>query len=114
MHKRQAERLAELKAANDPPYRLAEATGEIGRLEAMSSRWKLTDEDLAAKTRSFMSRIRNSPTTTSEVAAETILNGVKADAWRILVGKDVVELDEAVRARPLEAYDAGFPAKAKL
>ncbi len=38
-------------------------------------------------------------------AATVILDAVKAGKWRILVGEDAVKLDEAVRARPEEAYD---------
>jgi len=38
-------------------------------------------------------------------AAAIILAGVRAGAWRILVGEDARKLDEAVRARPEAAYD---------
>jgi NAD(P)-dependent dehydrogenase (short-subunit alcohol dehydrogenase family) len=44
-------------------------------------------------------------------AATTILEGVKAGAWRILVGKDANALDAAVRAQPEDAYDYGVLAK---
>ena len=55
-------------------------------------------------------------------AASIILNGVKNDEWRILVGPDAVAIDKAVREAPLNAYDANFgndilnvrPAKSKL
>ena len=43
-----------------------------------------------------------------EAAAAVILDGVKADAWRILVGADAIALDEAVRAAPERAYDLDF------
>jgi len=33
---------------------------------------------------------------------------VKAERWRILVGKDAEYLDERVRATPEEAYSPGF------
>jgi len=45
-------------------------------------------------------------------AATTILEGVKAGAWRILVGKDANALDAAVRAQPENAYD--YPDLAKI
>ncbi len=38
-------------------------------------------------------------------AATIILDGVRAGAWRILVGKDVAFVDERVRSRPESAYD---------
>ncbi|MFZ1994962.1 MAG: hypothetical protein WAU75_12690 [Solirubrobacteraceae bacterium] len=45
-------------------------------------------------------------------AATTILEGVKAGAWRILVGEDAKTLDAAVRAQPEDAYD--YPVLAKI
>ena len=38
-------------------------------------------------------------------AATIILDGVRAGAWRILVGEDAKKLDAAVRAKPEAAYD---------
>src|SRR5262249_35783507 len=38
-------------------------------------------------------------------AAAVILDGVRAGAWRILVGEDAKMLDASVRARPEAAYD---------
>jgi NAD(P)-dependent dehydrogenase (short-subunit alcohol dehydrogenase family) len=38
-------------------------------------------------------------------AATIILDGVRADTWRILVGDDARRIDDAVRADPLAAYD---------
>jgi NAD(P)-dependent dehydrogenase (short-subunit alcohol dehydrogenase family) len=46
----------------------------------------------------------NAPTTAAE-AATIILDGVREDRWRILVGDDAHRLDEAVRADPEAAYD---------
>jgi len=43
------------------------------------------------------------PVSASEAAA-IILDGVRNDAWRILVGDDARELDDAIRADPLAAY----------
>ncbi|MGA9278551.1 SDR family NAD(P)-dependent oxidoreductase, partial [Ilumatobacter sp.] len=47
------------------------------------------------------------PMTAAE-AATVILDGVRADRWRILVGTDAHQLDAAVRANPENAYDPGF------
>jgi hypothetical protein len=50
----------------------------------------------------------NAPVSAAE-AATVILDGVKAGAWRILVGDDAHQLDAAVRADPLAAYgEAGL------
>ena len=38
-------------------------------------------------------------------AATVILDGVRAGAWRILVGADAKMIDAAVRAKPEAAYD---------
>jgi len=45
---------------------------------------------------------------TSAQGAEIILRGVKADQWRIFVGKDAEALDRAVRKFPLNTYDLDF------
>ena len=49
----------------------------------------------------------NAPTSAAE-AATVILDGVKADRWRILVGADAGALDELVRATPEDAYEREF------
>lgn len=49
----------------------------------------------------------NAPTSAAE-AAKIILDGVKAERWRILVGKDAEILDEQVRAMPEKAYTPEF------
>ncbi|WP_218776017.1 SDR family oxidoreductase [Sphingomonas sp. TZW2008] len=50
--------------------------------------------------------------TSAAQAATIILDGVKADRWRILVGEDVTRLDKRVRADPERAYDPDFLAYA--
>ena len=45
---------------------------------------------------------------TSAQAATVILDGVKADRWRILVGKDAERLDAKVRQDPESAYEQEF------
>lgn len=51
--------------------------------------------------------LEEAPTTAQE-AATIILDGVKADRWRILVGKDAERLDELVRGVPEQAYEGDF------
>jgi NAD(P)-dependent dehydrogenase (short-subunit alcohol dehydrogenase family) len=47
------------------------------------------------------------PTSAAE-AAKIILDGVKANRWRILVGEDAQEIDRRVRQSPEHAYDIDF------
>ena len=51
---------------------------------------------------------RDEAPTTAESAATIILEGVRAQRWRILVGEDAETLDEMVRAAPEEAYSEAF------
>ncbi len=46
--------------------------------------------------------------TTAAAAAKIILEGVKAERWRILVGDDAVVMDRMVRETPEEAYEPEF------
>jgi NAD(P)-dependent dehydrogenase (short-subunit alcohol dehydrogenase family) len=69
---------------------------------------KMSDDDVQAaaaeRARSFL---EEAPTTAAQ-AAKIILDGVKAERWRILVGDDAQRLDERVREMPERAYDAEF------
>ena len=69
---------------------------------------KMSDEDIgkliAERERRFT---ENAPTSAAEAAA-IILDGVKADRWRILVGPDAQIIDEMVRTSPERAYDTDF------
>lgn len=47
------------------------------------------------------------PTTASE-AANVILDGVRENRWRILIGQDARDLDRLVREAPEEAYEKSF------
>ncbi|MEA2867388.1 MAG: hypothetical protein QOE39_2103 [Bradyrhizobium sp.] len=69
---------------------------------------KMSDEDVQAyaaeRTRSF----REEAPTSAAQAAKIILDGVRAERWRILVGEDAHYLDERVRRTPEQAYDLEF------
>jgi len=68
----------------------------------------MSDADIQALAAERARRfVEDAPTTAAE-AATIILNGVKADRWRILVGKDAHRLDELVRQSPERAYDLDF------
>jgi hypothetical protein len=49
----------------------------------------------------------NAPMTAAQ-AATVILDGVREERWRILVGKDAAILDRLVRETPEEAYESAF------
>jgi NAD(P)-dependent dehydrogenase (short-subunit alcohol dehydrogenase family) len=69
---------------------------------------QMSDEDVQAsvveRARSFL---EDAPTSAAQ-AAKIILDGVKAERWRILVGDDAHRLDERVRQTPENAYDLDF------
>ena len=62
---------------------------------------------LAERARRFL---LDAPTSAAEAAA-IILDGVKADRWRILVGSDAQLMDRMVRDDPEHAYEAEFFAR---
>jgi NAD(P)-dependent dehydrogenase (short-subunit alcohol dehydrogenase family) len=69
---------------------------------------QLTDDAIQALAAEQHRRfLEEAPTSASE-AAKIILDGVKADRWRILVGEDAHKMDALVRADPEQAYEAGF------
>jgi NAD(P)-dependent dehydrogenase (short-subunit alcohol dehydrogenase family) len=51
---------------------------------------------------------RDAAPMTAEEAAKVILDGVREERWRILVGKDAQVLDRLVREAPEEAYGEPF------
>jgi hypothetical protein len=53
-------------------------------------------------------RFREEAPTSAAQAATIILDGVKADRWRILVGDDAHRIDERVRRTPEQAYESDF------
>src|SRR5690349_22028096 len=68
----------------------------------------MSDDDIQKlaldRARNFLEQ---APTTAAQ-AATIILDGVKADRWRILVGDDAHKLDERVRQAPEKAYTPEF------
>jgi NAD(P)-dependent dehydrogenase (short-subunit alcohol dehydrogenase family) len=68
----------------------------------------MSDADI---TKIALDRARNfleQAPTSAAAAARIILDGVKADRWRILVGDDAHRLDERVRQSPEKAYTPEF------
>jgi NAD(P)-dependent dehydrogenase (short-subunit alcohol dehydrogenase family) len=69
---------------------------------------QMSDEDVQAGAAERARNFRDEAPTTAAAAAKIILDGVKAERWRILVGADAHRLDQRVRETPERAYDAEF------
>ncbi|HUO12801.1 MAG TPA: SDR family oxidoreductase [Caulobacteraceae bacterium] len=69
---------------------------------------QLSDAQIQAAIDEQGRRFRDDAPTTAAQAAKIILDGVKAETWRILVGDDAHRMDELVRADPEHAYEPEF------
>jgi NAD(P)-dependent dehydrogenase (short-subunit alcohol dehydrogenase family) len=67
-----------------------------------------SDEDLRNGMQLQAEMFRDMAPTSAAQAATIILDGVRADQWRILVGEDAHQLDGMVREDPENAYEASF------
>jgi NAD(P)-dependent dehydrogenase (short-subunit alcohol dehydrogenase family) len=94
------ERMSDAQAEELVPSRVRDALVRAGALPE-----KPTAEDL----RQFLARVnadfRDKAPVSAAQAATIILDGVRAGAWRILIGEDAKMIDAAVRAKPEAAYD---------
>ena len=73
----------------------------------------LTDEQLDAAIRQREQEFRDNAPLTAAQAAEIILDGVRHERWRILVGQDAQVLDRLVRDNPEGAYEPEFMDKVR-
>jgi NAD(P)-dependent dehydrogenase (short-subunit alcohol dehydrogenase family) len=85
---------------------LDRARARIGR--AGLNVGELSDAALQAMVSEQHRRFLEEAPTTAAAAAKIILDGVKAERWRILVGDDAHRMDELVRADPEAAYSPAF------
>jgi hypothetical protein len=69
---------------------------------------QLNDEAIQAMASEGARRFLEDAPMSAATAATVILDGVKADRWRILVGDDAHRMDEMVRAEPENAYAPEF------
>ena len=67
-----------------------------------------SDEDLRQGMQQQGENFRDQAPVTAAEAATIILDCVRRNEWRILVGDDAVLLDEMVRAAPTDAYEPNF------
>jgi NAD(P)-dependent dehydrogenase (short-subunit alcohol dehydrogenase family) len=85
---------------------LRQARARIASMKVDES--KMSDAEVERIVRDRAKRFLEEAPMTAAEAATVILDGVKADRWRILVGKDAHRIDELVRQSPEKAYDADF------
>jgi NAD(P)-dependent dehydrogenase (short-subunit alcohol dehydrogenase family) len=105
-------------AANSRKIQAGNQSDEISALELEQARARIastgrdpsemTDDDIRAMMLDRAKRFLEEAPTTAAQAAKIILDGVKADRWRILVGDDAHRIDEMVRESPETAYDIDF------
>jgi NAD(P)-dependent dehydrogenase (short-subunit alcohol dehydrogenase family) len=67
-----------------------------------------SDEDIQNGLQLQGEMFRDAAPLNAEQAAAIILEGVRDDRWRILVGADAEQLDRMVRERPEDAYQPSF------
>jgi NAD(P)-dependent dehydrogenase (short-subunit alcohol dehydrogenase family) len=85
---------------------LAQARARIASMGRDAA--SLSDDDIRKMIAERERRFREEAPTSASEAARIILDGVKADQWRILVGEDAHQIDEMVRQSPERAYDLDF------
>ncbi len=68
----------------------------------------LSDDQLLAAMQKPDTDFRDNAPTTSAEAAAIILDGVREEKWRILVGEDAHKLDKKVHSDPENAYEKWF------
>lgn len=86
-----------------------ELAGARARMAAMGmDAAQISDENIQAFMNEAARRFLEDAPMTAAAAAKVILDGVKAERWRILVGEDALKLDEKVRAAPEQAYEPEF------
>jgi NAD(P)-dependent dehydrogenase (short-subunit alcohol dehydrogenase family) len=102
-----------LRAHGKEPERMSEAQLEemipVGARARLTAAGLLRQDASAEDLRQMLIRINNdfrdkAPVSAAQ-AATVILDGVRAGAWRILIGRDAATIDAAVRAKPEAAYD---------
>lgn len=67
-----------------------------------------SDEDIRQGVQAQAEMFRDAAPMSAAEAAAVILDGVRNDRWRILVGNDAELLDRRVREAPEDAYEADF------
>jgi NAD(P)-dependent dehydrogenase (short-subunit alcohol dehydrogenase family) len=95
------------------PDALSASADDVATVRAMLVRRGLpadamTDDQLRAAMHQMAVAFRDQAPTSAAQAATTILEGVRNDTWRVLVGQDAQVLDRLVREAPELAYEPSF------
>lgn len=98
-NKRLRARVAQLRAQNDPTTLQLEKEGLLDSLNMDMS--KVSDQEMQASPGMW----RQNALTSAAQAAQIILDGVRKDEWRILVGEDAVNADRLIREDEKSLYD---------
>ena len=101
---------------NTPKVLRGDNAGAAAQVQSMRKRLlgagfpaaDVSDEQLLKLAAERAAAFRDSAPTTAAQAAGIILDGVRAQRWRILVGADAEYLDKLVRAAPEHAYESSF------
>jgi NAD(P)-dependent dehydrogenase (short-subunit alcohol dehydrogenase family) len=78
----------------------------MGRIGMVTD--ELSDTELRALIQQQMDDFHDTAPLSAEQAATIILDGVREEKWRILVGEDAKVMDRLVREFPEEAYEPSF------
>jgi NAD(P)-dependent dehydrogenase (short-subunit alcohol dehydrogenase family) len=95
------------------PDALAASAEDVANVRQMLSRRgmpadAMTDDQIRAGMHQMAVMFRDNAPTTAAQAATIILDGVRTDTWRVLVGNDAQALDRLVREQPALAYEPTF------
>jgi NAD(P)-dependent dehydrogenase (short-subunit alcohol dehydrogenase family) len=85
---------------------IAQARARISSMGIDAS--KMSDDDVQKIVADRARRFLDEAPMTAAAAATVILDGVKVDRWRILVGEDAHKIDALVRQSPERAYHVDF------
>jgi NAD(P)-dependent dehydrogenase (short-subunit alcohol dehydrogenase family) len=95
------------------PDALAASAEDVANVRQMLARRgmpadAMTDDQIRAGMHQMAVMFRDNAPTTAAQAATIILDGVRTDTWRVLVGNDAQVLDKLVREQPALAYEPSF------
>lgn len=88
------------------PKEIAQARARIASMGRDAA--ALSDDEVRKIVADRAKRFLEEAPTSAAEAARIILDGVRAERWRILVGHDAEQLDARVRAAPERAYEKDF------
>lgn len=104
--------------ANTRKIQTGSESGDLSPTELTAARQRLaaygidaaamSDADIQKMSAERARKFHDDAPMTAAAAAKVILDGVKAERWRILVGDDAHLLDTRVRANPEAAYEPDF------